>query len=57
MFVYAKPLYIEGGPGGRAMIIAVTESDNVYALDAPQGREVKHWLQAESQLKQGSLSD
>src|ERR1700690_1232077 len=35
--VYAQPLYIEGGPGGRAMIIAVTESDNVYALDAASG--------------------
>ncbi|MGH7992410.1 MAG: hypothetical protein ACREDQ_02765 [Limisphaerales bacterium] len=35
--VYAQPLYIEGGPGGRAMIIAVTESNNVYALDAARG--------------------
>jgi hypothetical protein len=35
--VYAQPLYIEGGPGGRAMIIVVTESDNVYALDAADG--------------------
>jgi hypothetical protein len=30
--VYAQPLYIEGGPNGP-MIIAVTESNNVYALD------------------------
>jgi len=35
--VYAQPLYIEGGPGGRAMIIASTESNNVYALDAIDG--------------------
>ncbi len=35
--VYAQPLYIEGGPNGRAMIIAVTESNNVYALDAVDG--------------------
>jgi hypothetical protein len=35
--VYAQPLYIEGGPGGSAMIIAVTESNNVYALDAADG--------------------
>ena len=35
--VYAQPLYIEGGPGGRAMVIAVTESNNVYALDAADG--------------------
>src|SRR5258707_14917544 len=26
--VYAQPLYIEGRPDGRAMIIAVTESNN-----------------------------
>jgi len=35
--VYAQPLYIEGGPGGRAMVIAVTTSNNVYALDAANG--------------------
>jgi PQQ enzyme-like repeat protein len=34
--VYAQPLYIEGGPNGT-MIIAVTESNNVYALDATTG--------------------
>src|SRR5437870_12254834 len=34
--VYAQPLYIEGGPSGP-MIIAVTESYNVYALDATTG--------------------
>jgi PQQ enzyme repeat len=35
--VYAQPLYIEDGPGGRAVVIAVTESNNVYALDATDG--------------------
>ena len=35
--VYAQPLYIEGGPNNRAMIITVTESNNVYALDAVNG--------------------
>ena len=35
--VYAQPLYIDDGPGGRATIIAVTESNNVYALDAVDG--------------------
>ena len=35
--VYAQPLYIEDGPGGGAMVIAVTESNNVYALDAATG--------------------
>src|SRR5262245_8719613 len=34
--VYAQPLYIEGGPNGT-MIIAVTESNNVYALNATTG--------------------
>jgi len=34
--VYAQPLYIEGGPRGP-MIIAATESNNVYALDAVDG--------------------
>src|SRR6266536_468193 len=34
--VYAQPLYIEGGTSGP-MIIAVTESNNVYALDATTG--------------------
>jgi outer membrane protein assembly factor BamB len=38
--VYAQPLYIEGGPGGRAMVIAVTESNNVYALDAATGKVI-----------------
>jgi hypothetical protein len=35
--VYAQPLYIEGGPRGLAVIIAVTESNNVYALNATTG--------------------
>jgi len=35
--VYAQPLYIEGGPSGKAMIIVATESNNVYALDANKG--------------------
>jgi hypothetical protein len=35
--VYAQPLYIDNGPGGMPTIIAVTESNNVYALDAVDG--------------------
>jgi outer membrane protein assembly factor BamB len=35
--VYAQPLYIENGPGGAAMVIVVTESNNVYALNAITG--------------------
>jgi hypothetical protein len=38
--VYAQPLYIEGGPGGRAVVIAVTESNYVFALDAIDGSVV-----------------
>ena len=38
--VYTQPLYIEGGPGGKAMIIVATESDNVYALNAADGSVV-----------------
>src|SRR5216110_2481946 len=34
--VYAQPLYIEGGPS-VPMIVAVTESNNVYALNAVTG--------------------
>src|SRR6266850_5197657 len=35
--VYAQPLYIENGPGGAAMIIVVTESNDIYALNAISG--------------------
>ncbi len=41
--VYAQPLYIEGGPSGP-MVIVVTESNNVYALNAV---EWQHYLAAE----------
>src|SRR6266481_2226159 len=34
--VYAQPLCIEGGPNGP-MVIAVTESNNIYALNATTG--------------------
>ncbi len=34
--VYAQPLYIEGGSNGP-IVIVVTESNNVYALDAIDG--------------------
>jgi hypothetical protein len=35
--VYAQPLYLDDGPGGRPAVFVVTESDNVYALDAADG--------------------
>jgi hypothetical protein len=38
--VYAQPLYIENGPGGAPMVIVVTESNSVYALDAITGRVI-----------------
>ena len=34
--VYSQPLYVEGGPSGP-VVIAVTESNNVYALNATTG--------------------
>src|SRR5881227_1865526 len=37
--VYAQPLYVEGGPNGP-MVIAVTESNNVYALHADTGLQI-----------------
>src|SRR6266542_6862469 len=40
--VYAQPLYVEGGSNGP-MIIAVTESNNVYALNATTGTVI--WQQ------------
>ena len=39
--VYAQALYIEGGPSGP-IVIAVTESNNVYALDAVNGTIIWH---------------
>jgi len=38
--VYAQPLYLDNGPGGRATIIVATESNNVYALDALDGNVI-----------------
>jgi hypothetical protein len=35
--VLAQPLYIEGGPGGQAMVIVATTANNVYALNAANG--------------------
>lgn len=35
--VYAQPLYVEKGPGGKAALIVATERDTVLALDAATG--------------------
>src|SRR5439155_18341560 len=40
--VYAQPLYVDDGPGDRPTIIAATESNNVYALDAVNGSVIWH---------------
>jgi PQQ enzyme repeat len=40
--VYAQPLYIENGPGGAAMIIVATETNDVYALNAGTGSVIWH---------------
>src|SRR5882724_1008671 len=37
---FAQPLYFEGGPGGKNLVIAATEQNLVYALDAATGAEV-----------------
>jgi len=56
---YAQPLYIEGGPNGP-MVIAVTESNNVYALNAVTGNII--WQRnvgtavSTSQLPCGNIS-
>src|SRR4029077_17470459 len=51
--VYAQPLYIEGGPNGP-MVIAVTESNNVYALHADTGTEIWHRTDIGTPAPEGS---
>jgi hypothetical protein len=50
--VYAQPLYLDDGPGGRPTVIAVTESDNVYALDAEDGSVI--WERNVGEAVEGS---
>lgn len=38
--VYAQPLFVDGGPGGKDLVIVATEGNNVYALDASNGSTV-----------------
>jgi hypothetical protein len=40
--VYAQSLFVKNGPGGKPAVIAVTEKNNVYALDAQSGAELFH---------------
>jgi hypothetical protein len=37
---FAQPLYFEGGPGGKNILIVATEQNQVYALDAANGSAV-----------------
>lgn len=45
--VYMQPLYVENGPGGQAMIIVGTNSNNIYALNATTGAVIWQKLAAE----------
>jgi hypothetical protein len=40
--VYAQPLYVANGPGGRPALIVATEQNAVLALDAADGSQI--WL-------------
>jgi hypothetical protein len=52
--VYAQPLYIEGGPNGP-LIIAVTQSNNVYALNATTGTVIWQRTDIGSSVPHSSL--
>jgi len=45
--VYMQPLYVENGPGGQAMVIVGTNSNNIYALNATTGAVIWQRLAAE----------
>jgi hypothetical protein len=40
--VYASPLYVKDGPGGKGAVYIATESDDVYALDETTGAATWH---------------
>jgi hypothetical protein len=40
--VYAQPLFVDGGPGGTDLVIVVSETNNVYALNGANGSVV--WM-------------
>src|SRR5580704_14991558 len=40
--VYAQPLYVNNGPGGRRALIVATEQNAVLALDAASGAQI--WM-------------
>jgi hypothetical protein len=42
--IYAQPLYVTNGPGGRAAFIVVTEENAVVALDERDGSQI--WIKS-----------
>jgi hypothetical protein len=38
--VYVQPLFVDGGAGGKDLVIIATQANNVYALDAASGATV-----------------
>jgi hypothetical protein len=38
--VYAQPLFVDGGAGGKDVVIVATEENRIYALDAASGAAV-----------------
>jgi hypothetical protein len=38
--VWAQPLYVENGPGGKGVFIVASDSNDVYALDETTGKPV-----------------
>ena len=38
--VYAQPLYVDNGPGGKAALVVATERNTVLALDAATGAQI-----------------
>jgi outer membrane protein assembly factor BamB len=38
--VYAQPLFVDGGAGGKDLVIVATQSNNIVALDAATGTPV-----------------
>ena len=37
--MYASPLFLESGPGGKGVFLAVTANNDVFAIDAVTGAD------------------
>jgi hypothetical protein len=46
--VYAQPLYVDGGPNGRDLVIVATEDNEIDAFDAASGQVV--WQKTKADL-------